>query len=325
LVDLHRGRAGLVPSDAAASLAQRKRRRATQNDAPDAWSRPPFQEPPGSFGSSRRRVRWVRWVRSASRCCSGSLAPPTCRSRRVRSARRLRPDSRTHRIRSDVRAAGSGRSAGFVRLAPLLGSFAPPTCRSRWVRSVRRLRRDSRSRGVSSDIRAVGSGRGAGLVRLSPLLGFIHRSRRVRLVGSVRLDARAVRFHRSEGSSSSRPDVALVGVAPHRLGRRASTDALERTSADHVCASAGAMPRRPTAALAVRGNLADLRKKDQKQGTVFGLPPARADRPSFQTHVIRRRERRRDRVSGAKRRERGARRRRGSSLHLGSDVVRICR
>jgi hypothetical protein len=56
------------------------------------------------------------------RRCSGSVAPPTGRSRLVRSARRVRVDSRRCRVRSDLRAVGSAGSAGFVRRSPLLGS-----------------------------------------------------------------------------------------------------------------------------------------------------------------------------------------------------------
>jgi hypothetical protein len=98
-LDLHRGRAGLVPSDAAASLARRKPRRATQNDASDAWTR---------------------------------------------------RDSRTRRVRSDIRAVGSGRSGGFVRLSPL------PR-----VRPLRRLA------GLAGFVRFVG------FVRIPGAAGFV--------------------------------------------------------------------------------------------------------------------------------------------------------
>jgi hypothetical protein len=40
------------------------------------------------------------------------------------------------RVRSDVRAVGSGRPAGFVWIAPLAGPSAPRRRRLRWVRSL---------------------------------------------------------------------------------------------------------------------------------------------------------------------------------------------
>jgi hypothetical protein len=112
-LDLHRGRAGLVPSDAAASLARRKPRRATQNDALRTRGRVRSADLPvslGSFGSS------------------GSSG------------------FQDRRVRSDVRAVGSGRSGGFVWLSPLLG-FVRGEFGVGWVRSAHWVRPDARTAG----------------------------------------------------------------------------------------------------------------------------------------------------------------------------------
>jgi hypothetical protein len=196
--------------------------------------------PTGEFGSLRsgkprdrkrratpgrpRRVRLVRGVR---------LDP---RDRRVRSLRRLAGPAGFVWFVGFVRIPGS---AGFVRIFPRpgtvgppgsfgfrrsLGSSAPPTGRLRWVRSARRVCPDARSRRVRSGTRAVGSGGAAGFVRSADLPVW---SGSFGGLGACRRSGRPVPIGAKAARRAGQPSAA---IAPRHLGRRASTDALERTS-----------------------------------------------------------------------------------------------
>jgi hypothetical protein len=192
-LDLHRGRAGLVPSDAAASLARRKPRRATQNDASDAWTR---------------------------------------------------RDSRTRRVRSDIRAVGSGRSGGFVWLSPLLG-FVRGEFGVGWVRSAHWVRPDARTAGFvrmfapSGPVAPLGSF-GSRHSRVRPLRGSVGRAGFVRSAGLVWI----LELPGSFETGARHRTCQGTGVAPHRESGTGAppTDALQGTSAHHLCTSAVGLP-----------------------------------------------------------------------------------